>query len=385
MAQDSEDQIFQGVINEIPFISVDYFLDVQSSLALFLSHCHADHMKGLDSHDLYQTLQTKPGFFIYCSEKTKQILTDWPTYSKLGRYLKALELNHTVKIDLPDDSCNGNANKTTFCVTTIPSGHCPGSVMFLYEGSFGTILYTGDFRIAKGDCRKFQAFMSNPSRPEYGLKTIDHVYLDCTFCTDSAKTFPSRQISVDVTIALVSNWISKSPEHKVLFSLAGRGFGAEFLFVEVHRRLNIQVHISEFKHKIYKNLTDLRNAISRQHTTSVHACGEGTVSPKKHSPCFKDSSKLLTIRLTTQWHLMEGKNVDHRVVVDEGGIQRVLYSMHSSLEEIQDFVKILQPYKVTPIAKPNKVSKEKIQQLLNCEVVLPVNRFLSRENYEDYS
>lgn len=41
MAQDSEDQIFQGVINEIPFISVDYFLDVQSSLALFLSHCHA--------------------------------------------------------------------------------------------------------------------------------------------------------------------------------------------------------------------------------------------------------------------------------------------------------------------------------------------------------
>lgn len=127
--------------------------------------------------------------------------------------------------------------------------------------------------------------MSNPSRPEYGLKTIDHVYLDCTFCTDSAKTFPSRQISVDVTIALVSNWISKSPEHKVLFSLAGRGFGAEFLFVEVHRRLNIQVHISEFKHKIYKNLTDLRNAISRQHTTSVHACGEGTVRTTRFATC----------------------------------------------------------------------------------------------------
>lgn len=121
--------------------------------------------------------------------------------------------------------------------------------------------------------------MSNPSRPEYGMKTIDHVYLDCTFCTDSAKSFPSRQISVDVTIALVSNWISKSPEHKVLFSLAGRGFGAEFLFVEVYRRLNIQVHISQFKHKIYKNLSDLKNAISRHHTTSVHACGENTVRP----------------------------------------------------------------------------------------------------------
>lgn len=87
-----------------------------------------DHMKGLDSHDLYQTLQTKPGVFIYCSEKTKQILTHWPTYSKLSCYLKALDLNHTVKLDFPHDSSKANTN-TTFCVTMIPSGHCPGSVM----------------------------------------------------------------------------------------------------------------------------------------------------------------------------------------------------------------------------------------------------------------
>lgn len=57
---------------------------------------------------------------------------------------------------------------------------------------------------------------------------------------------------------------------------------------------------------------------------------------------------------------MEGKNVDQRVVVDEGGIQRVLYSMHSSLEEIKDMVETLQPEKVTPIAKPDKISKEKV-------------------------
>jgi hypothetical protein len=41
MPVNSDSQSFQGVIDEIPYISVDYFLYVQSSLALFLSHCHA--------------------------------------------------------------------------------------------------------------------------------------------------------------------------------------------------------------------------------------------------------------------------------------------------------------------------------------------------------
>jgi hypothetical protein len=57
---------------------------------------------------------------------------------------------------------------------------------------------------------------------------------------------------------------------------------------------------------------------------------------------------------------MDGKNVDSRVVVDEGGIQRVLFSMHSSLEEIQDLVQTLKPRKVTPIAKPDPVTTETV-------------------------
>jgi Cft2 family RNA processing exonuclease len=34
-------------------------------------------------------------------------------------------------------------------VTLFPSDHCHGSVMFLFEGSFGRILYTGNMRDAQ--------------------------------------------------------------------------------------------------------------------------------------------------------------------------------------------------------------------------------------------
>ena len=41
---------------------------------------------------------------------------------------------------------DGHGGRVPITVTPIDAYHCPGSAMFLFEGYFGTILHTGDFR-----------------------------------------------------------------------------------------------------------------------------------------------------------------------------------------------------------------------------------------------
>ena len=41
---------------------------------------------------------------------------------------------------------DGHGGRVPITVTPINAYHCPGSAMFLFEGYFGTILHTGDFR-----------------------------------------------------------------------------------------------------------------------------------------------------------------------------------------------------------------------------------------------
>ena len=94
--------------------------------------------------------------------------------------------------------------RVTVSVTTLDANHCPGSAMFIFEGYFGRILYTGDFRCAPCSPVEWKAFLSPlpppPSRysPEMDslpvlkhCSPVDVLYLDNTYCDTSCK-FPSR-------------------------------------------------------------------------------------------------------------------------------------------------------------------------------------------------
>ncbi|KAB0393851.1 hypothetical protein E2I00_006562 [Balaenoptera physalus] len=111
---------------EYPTISTE-FLDRENLRAhtFFLSLCHKDHMKGLRGPTL------KRRFW------EKRIIST--------------EIETPTQISLVNEA---SREKGEIVVTLLPAGHCPGSITFLFQGNNRTVLYMGDFRLAKGEAAR---------------------------------------------------------------------------------------------------------------------------------------------------------------------------------------------------------------------------------------
>lgn len=113
------------LLEEVP-VAVDSF-NHDGGVLFFCSHAHEDHLKGLN-----KKWRKGP---LFASAITRQLLLlKWPSLE-----ITALELGRTYQIPLMDG--------LEIEVYLIDANHVPGSVMFLFSGYFGSVLYTGDFRL----------------------------------------------------------------------------------------------------------------------------------------------------------------------------------------------------------------------------------------------
>ncbi|XP_064328505.1 5' exonuclease Apollo isoform X2 [Phalacrocorax carbo] len=150
----------------------------------FLSHMHSDHTVGLSS------TWSRP---LYCSPLTARLL-----HRRLqvpARWIRPLEVGQSHVL----------GEEVT--VTLLDSNHCPGSVMFLFEGAFGTILYTGDFRYTS----------AMQSEPALRGRHIDRLYLDNTHCHPQ-RPLPSRQRAT----RQAAHVIRTHPRHHVVIAWGRR-------------------------------------------------------------------------------------------------------------------------------------------------------------------
>ncbi|KAF2236078.1 hypothetical protein EV356DRAFT_444058, partial [Viridothelium virens] len=294
---------------EFPEIRVDYFRtvpDIIPPLAYFLSHVHSDHLQGLESI-------RAP--FIYCSYATRELLLKLEkrphrlnftkgilegrvqTYGHLGNLAKPLPLNTPTTIELsPTENVR---------VTLFDANHCPGAVMFLFEGNGKAVLYTGDLRAESWWC---QQLARHPVLLPYtkGLRTIDCIYLDTTFATkkDIFRQFPSKRDGICDLLTQIKEYPGDTVFHFDTWT-----FGYEDVWIALTTALNCEIHVDRYRGELYNNLGktypsgeaavlggfQYGNRFQMGRLTQgtyprIHSCERGTPCP-----IFEDNRKVVRI------------------------------------------------------------------------------------------
>ncbi|KAM7378476.1 hypothetical protein PAMA_013401 [Pampus argenteus] len=340
---------FAGRMKEYPTVSLDRFdRENLHARAYFLSHCHKDHMKGLKGPMLKRKLQFSRTVRLYCSFVTKEILLSNPKYAFWEEYIVPLELESPTQISLVDEA---SGEKEDVVITLLPAGHCPGSVMFLFEGSQGIVLYTGDFRLAAGDASRIEHLHSG-SR----VKDIQSIYLDSTFYDPRFYQIPTREVCLNGISELVGNWISQSSYHVVWLNCKA-AYGYEYLFTNLGEQFNTQIHVKSLA--MFKKMPEILSYVTTDRRTQIHACRH----PKDEEffqgnrlPCGCTASdgtplRIISIKPSTMWFGERTKKTN--VLIKTGSSSfRACFSFHSSYSEIKDFLSYLQPVNIYPSVIP---------------------------------
>ena len=286
------------------------------SRVFFLSHMHTDHTAGLTSS--WNTYR------IYCSDVTRKL-----AIAKLGlrsELVVGLPLDEPVTINLDE------VGEEMMTVTLIDANHCPGSVMFVFEGYFGKILYTGDFRF----CERFLTHSATKG------KKFDILYLDNTYC-DPKCAFPSRS-SVTMTVMEI---IRNHPQHKVIIGLHSLGKEALLRAIAVTCKMWIGVDATRMETLKLLQMPDVFTCDVDRTKIQVVKTREIT---KRNIQMWNSVEPTIAILPTCLY--VGGQNPYENVP----NVFVVPYSDHCSFEELRRFVESIKPKKIIPIVHKHRLS-----------------------------
>ncbi|XP_077577318.1 5' exonuclease Apollo [Stigmatopora nigra] len=279
------------------------------SRLFFLSHMHSDHTVGLTS-----TWANGP---IYCSPVTASLLNKKLQVKE--KWIHPLEVGDSYLLPLDD------IGKENLTVTLFDANHCPGAVMFLFQGYFGTILYTGDFRYSPSLLHELcLATKAN----------IDVLYLDNTNC-DPNRSIPPRE---DAT-KQIKDIIHEHPDHNVVLGLYS--LGKESLLVQLAMDFQTWIEVSVDRMETLR-LLELPDVF----TTEPGAGRVRVVEQREITYCalrrWNNEQPTLAIFPTSR-----------PIQISHPKLHVVPYSDHSSYQDLVDFVSGLKPSSLVPIVGNN--------------------------------
>ncbi|KAL2347236.1 hypothetical protein Fmac_001236 [Flemingia macrophylla] len=316
----------------LPF-SVDTWTPSSTKRHHFLTHAHRDHSSSIASHS---------SFPIYSTRLTKILILQQFPQLDASLFLD-VEVGRSFVVDDPAGA---------FTVTAFDANHCPGAVMFLFEGKFGNILHTGDCRLTP------ECFLNLPDK-YVGRKgkeprcPLDCVFLDCTFGNFS-QGMPSKRSAIQQVI----NCIWKHPDAPRVY-LTCNMLGQEEILVNVSQTFGAKIYVDKAKYEeCFTNLALIAPEILCEDPASRFHLFDGSrrLYERAEAKLIEAKAALqlepLIIRPSAQWYACEEKFSDventrktrmNEAVKDQFGVWHVCYSMHSSKEELEWALQLLAP------------------------------------------
>ncbi|XP_030512267.1 5' exonuclease Apollo [Rhodamnia argentea] len=302
----------------------------------FLTHAHRDHSVGIASPS------SRP---IYSTRLTKAlVLHHFPQLD--GSLFVEIEAGQSLVVDDPDGP---------FAVTAFDANHCPGAVMFLFEGAFGNILHTGDCRLTP-KCvlnlpdKYIGGKGKEPQRP------LDFLYLDCTF-GKYRQSMPSKHSAIRQVIDCI--W--KHPDAPVVY-LTCDLLGQEEILAEVSRIFGSKIYVDKAAHPdCFRSLALTFPEILSEDPSSRFHLFDAFPRLSERAKAKLDEARIslqpepLIIRPSSQWYACEEeyslasirlRQRFDEAVRDEFGVWHVCYSMHSSRDELEWALQTLAPKRV---------------------------------------
>ena len=318
----------------------------------FVTHCHADHIQGLNASWRRGTL--------YCTEPTRDFLMK--KFGLSAGLFCVVDFHETKRIELHPCSW--------FEVTALDACHCLGSAMFLFEGPFGKVLHTGDFRWDRSSI-----FEETKAAVGDLLRDIDTIVVDNTSSTPQ-QTYSSRLECLELLRPVLDLY-----PREAVFKVGVEAVGKEELLEDIAKRLDTKVLV---KPQRYRLLKAHAVAIDLSYFTTVPAearvvavdrreVREDTVVQWDLEGSFTvgiSCSPYIQARRGQNWSSKVHKSKPHllpfslkskediaklRTKTKSGKWKKLLprrllipYSLHSSFHETANFIKQFRPGEVQP-------------------------------------
>ncbi|KAH9600104.1 hypothetical protein LSM04_002355 [Trypanosoma melophagium] len=325
-------------------------------------------------------------------QKGKTPTTEIPFCNKTNEEGVKSDVAVQNKGDENDTSLLNAADTVTLYM--LPAFHIPGSVMFFMETPFGNVLYTGDF--------KYNDRARQVLEPFFAKHRVDHVYVDDTWlhlgvqetCPLTHGNTGTRVLSkmlsereLDEAIEALGRRMDQrvrdfSQEKKetttttttntprgpyVLRVYLHNQFGKEHLVQRLAKRLGATVFVEPMRYEQLQLLTSFNAAIaevdemfcvkmdhfapytSRAYNTTfprieVVASLKHIAAGELHAAATRNGNTPHYGVVMSGWARLRSRNTH-----DEPCVWEIPTTLHSTPQEIIDFIALLQPMSVTPL------------------------------------